>query len=223
MLGRDFVLNRCNVIFFIMGLTACYRQPASGSESANPCDSIHVELSLLDLGKAKNFVAKGVNSNETIAALKDINGVSIADLEAFMMPGIDSQVGFLSADESLLQLLANDNACVLDELKTTHQELADRIFDFRKKNHFDYGTQKINYQGIPYEVKYERSKGYQDSPFKDGAKGSEDISIKNLKNGASISFGELNLNMAYRYGFYEGKKVAYRLDPFMIDKVFPRI
>lgn len=211
--------------FIILGLTACV-QPGPGSElgsNENPCDSINVDLSLLDLGKAKNFVAKEVNSNETIAALKDINGVSIADLEAFMRPGADSQAGFLGKDESLLQLLVNDNTCVLEKLKTTHQELADRIFNFREKNPFDHGTQKINYQGIPYEVKYARTKGWQDSPFKDGTKGSEEITIKNLQNGASISFGELNLNMAYRYGFYEGKNLAYRLDPVMINKVFPKI
>lgn len=101
--------------------------------------------------------------------------------------------------------------------------MADRIYNFREKHPFDYGTQKINYQGILYQVKYARTKGWQDSPFKDGTKGSEEITIKNLKNGASISFGELNLNMAYRYGFYEGKKLQYRLDPVMINKVFPKI
>src|SRR5436190_17835608 len=69
------------------------------------------------------FVVGGKNPTALIKGLKEINGRTVAELEADMRPGAKTEVGsdkgFLGADEKLLDVLAADNAYVVDELGLT--------------------------------------------------------------------------------------------------------
>ena len=73
------------------------------------------------------FIIGGKNATELIKKLSEINGKSIADLEKAMRPGAASTAGFLGRDEKLLEVMATDNQYVVDELGSTHQELAKHL------------------------------------------------------------------------------------------------
>jgi hypothetical protein len=62
-------------------------------------------------------------------------------------------------------------------------------------------------------------RGPQESPFKDGTQTNTDHVLVNLKTGARIKYSGLLPTMIDRYGFYEGEKTNYRLDPKDIAKV----
>src|SRR5262245_30734227 len=74
------------------------------------------------------FMVGGKNPTALIRKLTEISGRPIADLEADMRPGAETEVGsgagFLGRDEKLLDVLAADNEMVLGDLKLTHQQLA---------------------------------------------------------------------------------------------------
>ena len=67
--------------------------------------------------KQSPFVINGVNKTSTIEGLTTLAGKSIAELETQMRPGASgpagSVAGFLGQDESLLQVIADDNQWVV--------------------------------------------------------------------------------------------------------------
>src|SRR5690348_3765090 len=60
------------------------------------------------------FVVGGKNTTALVRKLPEIAGRTIADLEKDMRPGKISNAGFLGKDERLLDVLAADNAYVVD-------------------------------------------------------------------------------------------------------------
>jgi hypothetical protein len=169
------------------------------------------------------FVVGGKNATPLINGLKEINGRSIAELEQDMRPGakskVGSQKGFLGTDERLLNVLAEDNKYVVEELGLTHQELAKHlhvmgVLAFKEKG----GA--ILYHGRRFKATGIASCGYQFSPFYDGTKTNSQAVIQNLDTGKEIAYSLLVPHMIERYGFYEGKGTPYRVEPRQVMEVF---
>lgn len=169
------------------------------------------------------FIVAGANATSLIESLTQMNGCKIADLEADMRPGAASEVGsdagFLGPHERLLDVLAADNQYVVDELKRTHQELAKHLFLVVAIGEKHPGK-SFRYHGRRYQVNVTYSRGFQKSPFKDGTKTNADATIDNLDNGTSLHLSMLVPHMIERYGFYEGRGTAYRVEPKTVVELF---
>lgn len=165
---------------------------------------------------ASAFVIGGVNSDDVIAGLTSLNGVSIAELEHAMRPDQSSTDGFLGADESLIGVLLADNAFVR-QAGLTHQTIAHELK--RMKALAGLGFTKFKYRGRHFELHLSSSKGWQDSPFRDGTAHPGDFKLTNLDTGVSTGGGQLVLDLIERYGFYEGQGTRYRVDPRQLVRV----
>ena len=162
------------------------------------------------------FIVGGMNTTETIRGLKEINGITIADLESSMRPGKLSKAGFLGDKERLLEIMAADNDWVV-KARLTHQEIARHL---RVLAVVSQGESKpFIYHGTRLRAKKIQYDGFQESPFKDGTKASVDVALENLDNGEWIRYSELVPMMIERYGFYEGKGTQYRVDPKQVVKL----
>jgi len=166
------------------------------------------------------FVVGGRNSTELIKSLREIAGRSIADLEADMRPGAKvehgSDTGFLGKDEKLLDVLAQDNALVVDQHGLTHQQIARHLHALGAiADHLEtqHKPTEFRYHGRRYRVQVQHTRGFQLSPFLDGTKSGSNAQITNLDNDQSLHYGLLVPFMIERYGFYEGEGTEYRLDP----------
>jgi hypothetical protein len=80
---------------------------------------------------------------------------------------------------------------------------------------------EFKYKNDSYRLDLYYFSGPQKSPFEDKTEASIDVKVINLTTGYNIKFSLLLTDMIERYGFYEGKGTAYRLDPVDIIKVFP--
>jgi hypothetical protein len=162
------------------------------------------------------FVVGAKNSTDLIRSLAEINGRKVADLEADMRPGADSEVGstkgFLGPDERLLDVLAADNRFVVEESGLTHQELAGHLLTLAAIG-VKVGDDEFRYHGRRFRVRLIYSRGFQPSPFRDGTKTNVQAVVWNLDNGKEVRFSLLVPEMARRYGFYEGEGTPYRVDP----------
>ncbi len=168
--------------------------------------------------EASGFKVGGSNSTEIIRNAKEINGISIAELERRMRPNKYSMSGFLGVRESLTEVLASDNEYV-HSLGLTHQDLSGPLK--YALYHVSSGRgENFVYEGHNYEVKMIGWRGSQDSPFEDKTSTSVDLHITNVDTGKQIHFSGLLPDMIERYGFYEGKGTDYRLEPASIIEVF---
>jgi hypothetical protein len=170
------------------------------------------------------FIVGGKNPTPLIEGLTRINGRSIAELEKDMSPGALSDAGFLGREESLLAVMASDNRFVVDESGLTHQELAKHLHAMgaigARQLKTDKSEAEFLYHGRRYKVTFVYSRGYQDSPFRDGTKHSSNAIVTNLENGARLRYGLLVPYMIERYGFYEGRGTSYRVEPRQVLEVF---
>lgn len=168
---------------------------------------------------ATGFVVGGKNATEQIRRLTQLNGQPIADLERDMRPEAASEVsstaGFLGPDESLIEVLASDNRYVVDQLGLTHQQLAQHLRVLAAIAEKTDG-QEFLYRGSRFRATAQYSRGYQLSPFRDGTKTNVDITLENLTNGEKLEYSLLVPLMIERYGFYEGRGTAYRVEPARI-------
>ncbi len=169
--------------------------------------------------EASGFKIGGQNSTELIKNLREINGQKIEDLENRMKPKKFSTSGFLGEDEKLLDVLAADNDFV-SSLGLTHQDLAEPLNYVRGIINKGLGRE-FKYKNDSYPLDLYYFSGPQKSPFEDKTEASIDVKVINLTTGHNIKFSLLLTDMIERYGFYEGKGTAYRLDPVDIIKVFP--
>jgi hypothetical protein len=171
------------------------------------------------------FLVRGKNPTPLIRKLTELNGQTIADLEARMRPGELSKSGFLGAKERLLKVMEADNLFVVDELGLTHQELAHHLYAMAAiavrqfKNDHQYGKPFL-YHGRKFSVGVESWFDLLGSPFGDGTASCCDVEVINLDNGQRICYSLLVPMMIDRYGFYEGKETKYRVEPSQILKVF---
>ncbi len=168
------------------------------------------------------FLVGGKNPTGLIEGLREINGRTIAALEKDMRPGAESKVGsekgFLGPEERLLDVLAEDNRFVVDDLGLTHQELAKHLHALGEIGSKFEGKEFL-YHGKRFKVTVQFSKGYQYSPFYDDTKTSTDAMVQNLGNGKTIEYSLLVPYMIERYGFYEGKGTPYRVEPRKVFEV----
>ena len=174
------------------------------------------------------FVVGGKNTTELIRKLTEINGRTIAELEADMRPGAPSEVGsgkgFLGKDEKLLDVLAMDNAYVVDKLGLTHQDLARALHVAAAIGYADRFNDKgvtFRYHGHDYHVKMICYKGAQLSPFLDKTLTTCDAIVENRTTGKKMKYSPLVPHMIERYGFYEGKGTPYRIEPAEVLELFP--
>ena len=170
------------------------------------------------------FIVGGKNATELIKGLAEINGKTIADLEKVMWPGAASTAGFLGKDEKLLQVMAADNKYVVDELGSTHQDLAKHLHAMGAVWLWQLKNKQLEreflYHGRKFKVNGVATLGFQDSPFGDGTKSGSDVTVHNLSNGKKLEYALLVPYMVERYGFYEGKGTTYRVDPRKVVQVF---
>jgi hypothetical protein len=161
------------------------------------------------------FVVGGKNPTALIRKLTEIAGRKVADLEREMRPGKLSGAGFLGKGERLLDVLAEDNRFVVEELGLTHQELARHlhVLGAVAVKHATKEPKEITYHGRKLRVKATCYRGFVDSPFDDGTKTNCEATVWNLGNGKKLTYSLLVPHMIERYGFYEGKGTPYRVDP----------
>ena len=174
--------------------------------------------------KGTDFVINGVNATSTIQELTTIAGKSIAELEAQMRPGASgpggSTAGFLGPNESLLQVLAEDNELVVKTFALTHQKIAApllilaQLYSEEKPGTLKFGDTVI------YINAFQSSNGFQHSPFGDELKTSDYLTLFNTVSKQKLSFSPLVPKMIYRYGFYEGHGTRYRVEPEKIINFF---
>ncbi len=165
------------------------------------------EIHTLDISTLKTsnrpqgaaFRIGGVNSNEVIRSLTELNGISIRVLEARMRPGNEfnrlseevrrdigsfnlSNGGFLGRTESLLEVLARDNTFVVTTRRLTHQRLAAPLIEFmrlwrdgqRRGENFrpiivTYPPAGPGVRPRRFDINMSCTRGYQASPFSDEA------------------------------------------------------
>jgi hypothetical protein len=193
---------------------------------ADPKDYTNADLGLKWVAEKKEpsgFIVGGKNPTALIKTLKEINGRPVADLEKDMRPGapgeVGSRAGFLGPKESLVAVMAADNAYVVDELGLTHQALARPLRVFGAIAHrewkeaMDGKGHEFAYHGRRFRVKAVRYKGYQESPFLDDTRTDTDVTVENLDTKKSLKYSLLVPDLIERYGFYEGTGTPYRVDP----------
>jgi hypothetical protein len=142
------------------------------------------------------FVVGGKNPTTLIKDLTEINGRTIAELEKQMRPGAKglegSRAGFLGPEERLLEVLAEDNRYVVDELGLTHQELAKHLHVMARIG-LKFNNQEFLYHGRRFKVTGMdiATAGSQFSPFFDGTQASQVARVWNLDNGKGIGYSLL--------------------------------
>ena len=164
------------------------------------------------------FVIGGKNATSLILGLTEIYGRRIGDLEKDMRPGAYATKGFLGGEERLVELLAEDNRYVVDELGLTHQELGKHLRALGEISS-KAGRKEFRYQGRRFKGTVRRSQWHQASPFRDGTITHGLAIVDNLDNEKRLEYSLLMPDLIERYGFYEGKGTPYRLDPRKILEV----
>ncbi len=164
------------------------------------------------------FEVGGKNPTDLIHKLGELNGRTIADLEADMRPGAASSKGFLGPDEGLLGVLAADNRFVVEESGLTHQAMAEHLLVLAAIGQ-KVKDAEFRYRGRRFRVELIYARGIQTSPFEDGTETGTQAVVKNLDNGKTIRYSLLVPEMVRRYGFYEGKGTPYRVDPRKVLEV----
>jgi len=168
------------------------------------------------------FIIGGKNETTLILKLPSLAGRSIKNLERDMRPGALSRLGFLGKDESLLDILAEDNRFVVETKGLTHQDLARHLHvaGALAIKHAQKDPYQFLYHGKHFKVTGQTFKFTVDSPFDDGTKTNCAANVWNVKTGKTVGFSLLVPSMIERYGFYEGKGTTYRVDPRAILEVF---
>jgi hypothetical protein len=164
------------------------------------------------------FVIGGKNATSLILGLTEIYGRRIGDLEKDMRPGAYATKGFLGGEERLVDLLAEDNRYVVEELGLTHQELGKHLRALGEISS-QVGGKEFRYQGRRFKGSVRRSQWHQASPFRDGTITNGLVIVDNLDNEKRLEYSLLMPELIERYGFYEGKGTPYRLDPRKILEV----
>jgi hypothetical protein len=218
----------CNLLLY----TSPAATGAKGVEDHTKTDpaSLGVKFVKPEKDDATGFVVGGKNPTDLIRTLTQIAGRKIAALEKDMRPGKLSRLGFLGKDEKLLDVLAEDNRYVVEELGLTHQELARHLhvvgavavrhFAEAAKAGRQAEEKEIAYHGRRFKVKAACFRGFQESPFDDGTKANCEATVINVATGKKLTYSLLVPHMIERYGFYEGKGTPYRVDPRAVLEVF---
>jgi hypothetical protein len=195
----------------------------------------------------------GLHSEEELRRVKTITGRPIEEITALARPGRASEAGFLAADETLLEVLEGDNALVR-RLGLTHPDLARPLFHvwnliLQQHEHGRLGRHhndivSFRYGGAAVSIRAHATRGFQESIFDDGVRGSFDITLERellpgekamlghryahlrpaamdalVKRLSRLRVGEIAPYYVMRYGFYEGH-TPWRADPVAIAFIF---
>jgi hypothetical protein len=213
----------------IFALVAVLVLVAHGRTQTNLTDFTKIDLKTLGIEACPvekdtktGFIVGGKNETALIVKLPSLAGRSIKNLEKDMRPGALSRLGFLGKDESLLEILAEDNRFVVEAKGLTHQDLAYHLHvaGALAIKHAQKDPYEFLYHGKHFKVTGQTFKGTVDSPFNDGTKTNCAANVWNVKTGKTVGFSLLVPYMVERYGFYEGKGTTYRVDPRAILEVF---
>lgn len=210
---------------FLLVVPLAFSQDKAGDRDYEkvPLGELGIQTVIPKKDARTGFVVGGTNKTKLIRGLTEINSRSIADLEADMRPKKLSNSGFLGLNEKLLDVLAADNDYVVGTLGRTHQELARPLL---VAGAVGVKSGKINewvpfrYHGGRYRVQVICFRGFQNSPFRDGTKTNCNAIVENLGTRKKLEYSLLVPLMIERYGFYEGPKVPYRVEPRHVVEVF---
>jgi hypothetical protein len=190
---------------------------AQGQQAAPDFTGIEIKQYPAEKDAKTGFVIGGTNATSLIQGLPEIYGRTIDSLEKDMRPAAYATKGFLGAEERLLDVLADDNRYVVEQLGLTHQELAKYLraigLAAEKLAAEKAAGQEFRYHGRRFKASVRLSKWYQASPFRDGTITNALIIADNLDAEKRLEFSLLMPDLIERYGFYEGKGTPYRLDP----------
>jgi hypothetical protein len=191
---------------------------AQDQKAANDYTGIEVRTIQPETDPKTGFVIGGKNATSLIQGLTEIYGRRISDLEKDMRPGAYATKGFLGGEERLVDLLAEDNRYVVDELGLTHQELGKHLRALGEISG-KAGGKEFRYHGRRFKGSVRLSRWHQASPFRDGTITNGLAIVDNLDNEKRIEYSLLMPDLIERYGFYEGKGTPYRLEPKKILEV----
>ncbi len=129
----------------------------------------------------EGFKIHGRNETSLIRSLTSLNGTPITDLEAIMRPKEISNAGFLGKDESLTEVLAEDNDTVLG-MGLTHQQLGDFLHRFDRAPNDMSGIFGTTFNDQRFGHFAATFMGSQESPFDDGTATASDHTILTCPN-----------------------------------------
>jgi hypothetical protein len=179
---------------------------------------------------SSGFRINGINDSAQIRQLESLGNTPIAMIERRMQLEINHRPSYLTVEESLPKLLADDNDFVrLREL--THQKLAAALLYFETLYERGYINKPGPYgpiarviaNGLPFEVSVHEMIGCQHSPFDDNDNQHLPLyylEITNLVTGRQIFYNNLLGIFVQAYGFYGGHRTDFREDPEKIIAVF---
>ncbi len=196
----------------------------------------------------------GLHSESELESTVTITGKPVSEINRIGKPGNISFAGFLGSDEDIISVLTGDNRLVA-EMGLTHGELAKPLFHtwnlvLKQYEHgnlygrHDNDTPVILYNGNEVHLRILGTKGYQESLFNDGIRGSYQFFISHELDRSELDYlnkeyshlsedglkmmtekltyihiSEMNPYYIQRYGFYEGH-TDYRADPVAIACIF---
>jgi hypothetical protein len=195
------------------------------------------------------LAATGRHDETELRQVSTITGKPVAELTEQGRPMVLSGAGFLAQEEEILAVLIGDNRLVA-ALGLKHEDLARPLFHLWNLflAHDGVGrrlvTYRLRYQGKEISVRWEGSRGWQESLFADEIQGmhrfevrreldAEEQALVNERYGhlssprrmdlverlTRIRSGEMVPYYIQRYGFYEGH-TDYRADPLAIALIF---
>ncbi len=219
------------------------------------------------------FIVGGENSSQAISKMATLTGVNMdlltqralgagataspfADYSNTPFAGMEapyvrqSADGFIRDDQTLREVLVASNNLVLNELKTTHQQLASPILTGLKALEDSQGSiVDFEYNGNRYRIEASQMGGSyqlfspkaaqnwrpmsgwkpegvsadkytQGSFLNDNLYANYIWTIKNLDSGETLKGDALTPHLAYRYGFWQSG--PYDLDPRSVNNFFRR-
>lgn len=191
----------------------------------------------------------GLHSELELDWTKTITDRSVGLITELGRPGRSSGVGFVGHNEDIISVLKGDNR-VVKRLGQTHPQLARPLFHVwnmilaQNARELRSNSVRLMYNGNTVFIKWEGSRGWQESLFRDEILGMYQIDIRRamseretelLKTAypnhtqdqmeelveklSTIHTGEMVPYYINRYGFYEGH-TDYRADPIAIAFIF---
>ncbi len=199
------------------------------------------------------LAATGLHSDTELAAARTVTGRPVEEITRIGRPGEYSGAGFMAESEDLITVLRADNR-IVTRLGLTHPQLAAPLFHIwnlhlRRADHADSTRQwleieQVLYNGGSVQPDVQGTRGFQESIFDDGIRGSHNLTLFRDPTDEEIAWleehyghlgrerinemivklgrietGEMVPFYIMRYGFYEGH-TAYRADPIAIAFIF---
>lgn len=198
---------------FIEVLGAQALRQLTPEELGEPADNV--------LTTPEGFNIGGRNESSTIRTLTALNGVPRVVLEHRMRSGMTT---FLGEDESLSEVMADDNDAVL-AMGLTHQQLAEFLSYFGRAAQYaeeqtGQAPQIMQFNGRTYEYRKIAGRNVMglQSPFDREDYGTYNELIKCLDDGSQIYESVLMPTLIRKYGFY-GRQEIGRVGPTEIAEL----